>query len=754
VVSAVTAPLLRWRAQFTPAFVDGEAAYLVSEHDVLILEGVVLGAIAPLVDGTHTADEIVDYLQDRFARPMIRAVLDELSSRSLTTTEPAPTPHEDAFFEAIGQHGSETVRRLNRARVRLVGVGGHDLEELGCALQVAGMALHDGGPESACDLLIAVVDDYLNPALSELNACQLECGVPWLLARTHATTVWTGPVFVPRVTACWMCLQSRLESNRRGHVYLASRLGMPGPAQGPVFAHPLATSLAASRLVLMAARALDGTPVATSIQTDDLATGETRHHRVDRRPQCPVCGDPAIQAQSGRSPLTFGPRAKATFESGGARAVPAKAFLDEFGGLVSPLTGVASMLHEVEMPDDLLHLVISGHNAARRPRNLEALQLGLRSESCGKGVTERQARASALGEAIERHCGVYQGNEERLRASLTSLDDEAIDPRSCLLFSDRQYAYRHYWNMGAVQFNYVYEEFDPQAVMNWSPVWAVSSSERKWLPTQYLYYGFDDDEESPVAIADSNGCAAGTSYEDAALQGLCELVERDAVAMWWYNRAARPGVDLASLRDPYIDRMQDVYAGLGREIWALDLTSDFGIPVVGAFSRSLNGETEDILIAFGAHLDPRTATLRALTEMNQFLPSVLPGAEGARPTFAGDESFASWCNSARVESHPYLLPSAAHTPRTAEGWRSLATEDLGDDLALALGLVEGQGIEVLVLDQTRPDIRLPVVKVIAPGMRHFWPRFAPGRLYDVPVALGWLNRPTSEQELNPVGVFI
>jgi bacteriocin biosynthesis cyclodehydratase domain-containing protein len=753
-VSALSNPPLRWRCEFAPTFVDGEAGYLVSENEVLVLEGVVLGAIAPLVDGTRTAEEIVEHLLPRFAEPLIRAVLEALSARSLTTTVPAPTSHQASFFEAIGYHGTETLLRLSQGRVRMLGIGGPEVEELASALQVAGVPLLDSKSEPDEELLIAVVDDYLNPALAELNANQLERGIPWILVRMRGTTVWTGPVFVPWETACWQCLQNRLESNRSGHVYLGSRLGLPGPAEGPTFEHPLATSLVASRLVLLAARALDGMSDATSIQTDDFITGDSRRHRVDRRPQCPGCGDPAIQARSGTRPVAFESRAKVAFESGGARAVSTTAFLNEFGGLVSPLTGVATILHDVEMPDDLLHLVISGHNAARRPRNLETLQLGLRSESCGKGVTERQARASALGEAIERHCGVYQGDENQQSGSLASLDDEAIDPRSCLLFSERQYAYRQYWNMGAAQFNYVHEEFDSQAVMSWSPVWSVSSSQRKWLPTQYLYYGFDDGEEAPCAVADSNGCAAGTSYEDAALQGLCELVERDAVALWWYNRVARPGIDLASLADTYVDRMQNVYAELGREVWALDLTSDFGIPVVGAFSRALKGETEDILIAFGAHLDPRTAILRALTEMNQFLPGVLPGEGGEPPTFGGDASFASWCHSARLETHPYLAPSVAQKPRTVASWPSLATEDLGDDLACAVARIEGRGIEVFVLDQTRPDIGLPVVKMIAPGMRHFWPRFAPGRLYEVPVLLGWVEHPTLEEELNPVGVFI
>ena len=69
-------------------------------------------------------------------------------------------------------------------------------------------------------------------------------------------------------------------------------------------------------------------------------------------------------------------------------------------------------------------------------------------------------------------------------------------------------------------------------------------------------------------------------------------------------------------------------------------------------------------------------------------------------------------------------------------------------------LAERLGSELLVLDQTRPEIDLPVVKVIVPGLRHFWARFAPGRLYDVPVKLGWLARPRAEEELNPIPMFL
>jgi ribosomal protein S12 methylthiotransferase accessory factor len=59
------------------------------------------------------------------------------------------------------------------------------------------------------------------------------------------------------------------------------------------------------------------------------------------------------------------------------------------------------------------------------------------------------------------------------------------------------------------------------------------------------------------------------------------------------------------------------------------------------------------------------------------------------------------------------------------------------------------GLDFLVLNQTRPDVEVPVVRVIVPGLRHFYRRFAPGRLYDVPVKLGLRDRPSLESELTP-----
>ena len=71
-----------------------------------------------------------------------------------------------------------------------------------------------------------------------------------------------------------------------------------------------------------------------------------------------------------------------------------------------------------------------------------------------------------------------------------------------------------------------------------------------------------------------------------------------------------------------------------------------------------------------------------------------------------------------------------------------------------MAAVQRCGLEMLVLDLTRAEVGFPTARVAVPGLRHFWARFGPGRLYDVPVALGWLPRALDETELNPIPFFM
>jgi ribosomal protein S12 methylthiotransferase accessory factor len=147
--------------------------------------------------------------------------------------------------------------------------------------------------------------------------------------------------------------------------------------------------------------------------------------------------------------------------------------------------------------------------------------------------------------------------------------------------------------------------------------------------------------------------------------------------------------------------------------------------------------------------------MRAVTEMSQMLSHLPhePAWNGSADT-ATDRETLHWLRTATVANQPYLLPDTAVPPRGAAADPRSWAEDVTEDIRACQALVERQGMEMLVLDQTRPEIGLPVAKVIVPGLRHFWARFAPGRLYDVPVRLGWLSRSISEEELNPIPMFL
>jgi ribosomal protein S12 methylthiotransferase accessory factor len=404
--------------------------------------------------------------------------------------------------------------------------------------------------------------------------------------------------------------------------------------------------------------------------------------------------------------------------------------------------------------DGVLHVYLSGHNVARRARSFQALRSGLRSSNCGKGTNDAQARASALCEGLERYSAVFRGDEPRRRARLTDLGDSGIHPNNCMLFSDRQYREREALNAAGSGFDDVPLPFDPEAAIEWSPVWSLTRQGVRYLPTAFCYFNYPQDCDRTYCFSCSNGNAAGNTREEAVLQGFLELVERDGVALWWYNRVRRPAVDLDGFAEPYLHALRAFLHRRGRDLWALDLTSDLGVPVFAAASRCTDGGPEQILFGFGAHLDARIALLRAVTELNQMLSGILSAPAGAEPgAHLSDKTTIHWLRTATVANQPYLAPLDGR-PRTAVDFPPCRSDDLKDDVLFCQALVERQGMEMLVLDQTRPEIGLPVVKVIVPGLRHFWTRFAPGRLYDVPVQLGWLPRALTEEQLNPIPMFL
>src|SRR5262249_40979976 len=154
--------------------------------------------------------------------------------------------------------------------------------------------------------------------------------------------------------------------------------------------------------------------------------------------------------------------------------------------------------------------------------------------------------------------------------------------------------------------------YDLGDIIDWTPAWSLIHQERRYLPTSYCYLQYKEVSQREICRANSNGCASGNVPEEAVLQGLLEIAERDAIALWWYNRLVRPAVSLDSFGGDFVGRTRRYFAERRRKLHVLDLTSDLKIPTFGAISYE--DESSPALFGFGAHIDPGVALTRALTE--------------------------------------------------------------------------------------------------------------------------------------------
>ena len=743
------------KAKYHVVQVPDEGVYLMSENEKHILEGDTMLQVVPLLNGQRTWADIVAQLAPVLGQEAVSYGIDLLLQNGHVEESASEAWRAfQIYWTELGLTGEAATRLLQTTNVHVQPLGQVDPRGVLQGLAAFGFPCDPHRPAS---ITLALVDDYEHPGLATLNVHMLAHGAPWLLMKANGLTPLVGPFFRPGQGPCWLCLSAWLGQNREVETYLRRKTGATAPLPMTKARVPLGETQAISIGLLQMARwlaraespLLDGQVLAI-----DTLSGAQSSHPVTRRPQCTACGDPACAQVAGRPVVLNDPQQRVANENGFRPEAPETTFA-RYAHLISPLTGVVKAVYPAYQAEPSpIHTYMAGHNFALKNDSIYFLKDGLRSSSSGKGRTDAQARTSALCEALERFSGIFRGEQECVISSYLHLGDAAVDPRSIMLYSDAQYANLTEWNARGARFQVVPLPFDETAPISWSPIWSWTGRCRKYIPTSQAYYGFRDSDDKFFAWADSNGCAAGGNLEDALLQGALEVVERDCVGIWWMNRLTRPAVDLDSFDDDCIRELQAYYAARHREMWVLDLTNDLNIPCFAAINRRKGGPTEDIIMGFGAHFDPRIALSRATTEMNQFIGAVLNVGEDGKTIYAYDDQEAlAWWQTATIENQPYLVP-AKGTPSTLEEIAIAPEGSVKENVLRVFTQFEALGHEVLILDQTQPDLGLPVVKVIVPGLRHFWARYAPGRLYDVPVRMGWRETPLAETELNPIAMFI
>jgi ribosomal protein S12 methylthiotransferase accessory factor len=736
--------VLTFKPNLTAETVASTTTYFIGERQRFVVADPRTALLIGNIDGKRTVAQILERVRSRIFEPEALFVLSQLVALGhLVPATPQVAREVAGFWNALGFDSERAVAALRQTPVSVRSVG--KVMAAGSvkqALQKAGILV-----KGKASVRMVIVDDYLQKEIAQINRTALQQGTTWCLIKPTGTRPFVGPIFKPGVGPCWECMAFYLRNNRP--IEELVRLGRR--SKKPVSLPPIhlqATLQAAAGIASVAmAHALvcAGThmdhPLFSNLLAVDLTLPSSDYHRVVRRPQCPACGRSSLTAAIGEQPVELRSVEKGYYDDGGYRRQSPRQTYQAFRHLVSPITGPVTHLIPVPGRDTELRAVYASGYMVRPRGQIPATNVFDRG-CAGKGCSDDQAKVSALGEALERFSGVCQGDEARVRATTEGLGQQAVRLAELLNFSEEQYRNRPPEVKAATAAlnvrRWVPEPLAPTTEIDWAYGWSLTRNERRYVPFAYCYAEAPEESGTAFCHAEGNGVAAGTCPEEALLQGLFELVERDAAGIWWYNRIPRPRFDLASFRDSFIEALMADYARLGWTVWVLDLTHDLGIPVAAAIAHQ--PREDRFVIGFGCHLDARLAVKRALTELNQLFDP-----EGA--------SKSPW-EAAGVPSRGYIIGDCDSAPTSVcEG-----PSNLGGDLRAAVDFciqrLHQAGLELVVVNKTRPDIGLNVVQAIVPGLRHFWPRLGPGRLYSVPCALGWRAAPAAERDLNPVPLFL
>jgi len=261
--------------------------------------------------------------------------------------------------------------------------------------------------------------------------------------------------------------------------------------------------------------------------------------------------------------------------------------------------------------------------------------------------------------------------------------------------------------------------FHPDLSILWAEGTDVFSGGRLWVPYEsvHLDYRVTGPQGTGCFLANGTGLAAGNHVLEAVSHALCEVVERDAFALWDErppeDREARQ-VDLDGVTDPGCRRLLDAFAQAGVGVLASDLTTDVGLPV---FSVTVVNREPDPLRRFpaamggGCHPDRAVALSRALTEAAQARLTLIAGT---RDDFTPGY-YRQLKDPDMLATHLARLGAAA--TRSFADVAHVPAATLDEDVTNELDRLKAVGVRQAVLvDLTRPELGIPVVRMVVPGL--------------------------------------
>lgn len=314
----------------------------------------------------------------------------------------------------------------------------------------------------------------------------------------------------------------------------------------------------------------------------------------------------------------------------------------------------------------------------------------------GKGATKDQAKASAMMEAFERYSAEPQEHQIK-KDVVCGLFDEmenCLNPESFILPK---------------------LPFDPQKrELNWIKAVNIRDDKEYLTLADAVFHPCNFENGVNLFKSNTNGLASGNKLEEAIFHGITEVIERDAWSLFEVKRKKAPEINLETIENPLINEIVNKFKEAGIDIKVVDLTSDVEVATIAAVSDDTVLKDPALLtLGVGTHLDPEIAVLRALTEVAQSRATQIHGTreDTTRAVFMRK---AGYERMKRINKHWF---GESEEIIELDIIKNRSGKSFKEDIETSMKLLKKAGFkDVLFVDLTKPEIEIPVVRVIIPGM--------------------------------------
>jgi YcaO-like protein with predicted kinase domain len=259
--------------------------------------------------------------------------------------------------------------------------------------------------------------------------------------------------------------------------------------------------------------------------------------------------------------------------------------------------------------------------------------------------------------------------------------------------------------------------FHPHYPLTWIESVDLVTRQPFWLPYEMVHtnYTYPRPSGSGCFPASSNGLASGNNIIEAAVHGICEVIERDAISLWHQFGSSsidRTAIDPETIDDALCIETLGKLDAAGQNCFIWDITPDTGIPTYFSVIMDRNSHSRHIGVGSGSHLSREVALLRALHEAVQVRTTYIVGA---RDDIRLDEYTPQGIDSKRQFFETFIGHSSfsADFSQTAD----LDADSVEEDLATLLSRLQSAGLaQVLQVDLRKSEFDIAVVRIVVPGL--------------------------------------